>query len=124
MPFLEFITSGDLKFVLVFIVFLGVAIFHFIKKSQASKNADSIDQIKLHNGKINKAASWVLILSVLSLLLGLMHSLYFIAKAGGVAPQLIFQGLANTLITPVLGIFFFIVCKILASNFGPKLNSL
>jgi biopolymer transport protein ExbB/TolQ len=59
-------------------------------------------------------------LSVLSLLLGLMHSFYFIGKAGGVAPNLIFQGVANALITPVLGLCLFMICKIFSSLFNPS----
>lgn len=109
MPFTEFITNGDLKFIIVFVIFSGVAIFHFIKKLQA-KNQSLINH---HNSKINTAAFWILISSMLSLLLGLMHSFYFIGKAGGISPHLIFQGVSYALITPVLGVCLFMVCKIL-----------
>lgn len=109
MPFTEFITNGDLKFIIVFVIFSAVAIFHFIKKLQA-KNQSLINN---HNSKINTAAFWILISSMLSLLLGLMHSFYFIGKAGGIAPHLIFQGVSYALITPVLGVCLFMVCKIL-----------
>lgn len=120
MPFSEFITSGDLKFILVFIIFTTIAIIHFFRKVQAKKSTDYKELIKLHNSKINNAAFWILISSVLSLLLGLMHSFYFIAKAGGIAPNLIFQGVSYALITPVLGICLFMTCKILYGTFNSK----
>jgi len=120
MPFSEFITSGDLKFILVFIIFTTIAIIHFFRKVQAKKGADYQELIKLYNSKIDNAAFWILISSVLSLLLGLMHSFYFIAKAGGIAPKLIFQGVSYALITPVLGICLFMICKILYGTFNSK----
>lgn len=114
MPFSEFITNGDLKFIILFLVFSTIAIYSFFKKLQA--NNDTL--IQQFNSKINSAAFWILISSVLSLLLGLMHSFYFIGKAGGIAPNLIFQGISYTLITPVLGVCLFIICKIFSGNFN------
>ncbi|WP_131248750.1 hypothetical protein [Aquimarina atlantica] len=113
MPFLEFITSGDLKFIIAFCICTGIAGYHFFKKLQTKKEKGNQVLVKHHNQKISSAAFWVLILSVLSLLLGLMHSFYFIGKTGGIAPGLIFQGISNTLITPVLGICLYMVCRIL-----------
>ncbi|WP_459210825.1 hypothetical protein [Aquimarina rhabdastrellae] len=116
MPFAEFITSGDLKFIVVYSIFVATAIFHFIKKIKQKDH----DIIKYHNSKIETAAFWILISSVLSLLLGLMHSFYFIGKANGIAPKLIFQGVSYALITPVLGISFFMIIKILKSIVNHK----
>ncbi|WP_299765579.1 hypothetical protein [uncultured Dokdonia sp.] len=118
MPFSEFITSGDLKFIIAFFIFSGWAIVHFFKKVKARQQQDDTHQILHHNSKINHAAFWILILSVLSLLLGLMHSFYFIGKTGGIAPGLIFQGVSYALITPVLGICLFICCKTLKGTFN------
>ncbi len=122
MPFLEFITSGDLKFIIAFIIFFGVAIFHFVKKIKIKKNEKSLPLIQQHNKKINNASTWILSLSGLSLLLGLMHSFYFIGKAGGASPSLIFQGIANVLVTPVLGICLFMICKIFQETFNKEAN--
>lgn len=119
MPFSEFILSGDLKFIIVFIVFSVIAVYHFIKKLQARNTEGNQESIKLFNEKINNSASWILILSALSLLLGLMHSFYFIGKAGGIAPGLIFQGVSYALITPVFGVGLYIICKILIGIFNP-----
>lgn len=118
MPFLEFITNGDLKFIIVFIIFSSLGIYHFLKKLRAKKSEENMELIKYHNLKINSAAFWILILSNLSLLLGLMHSFYFIGKTGGIAPNMIFQGVSTALITPVLGICLYIVCKILHGTFN------
>ena len=114
MPFSEFITNGDLKFIIVFILFTGVAFYHFIKKLQSKKNENRLALIQLHNTKINHASFWILISSVFSLLLGFLHSFYFIGKAGGMAPNLIFQGVSYALISPVLGICLYMVCKVLS----------
>ncbi|WP_152538529.1 hypothetical protein [Aquimarina macrocephali] len=121
MPFSEFIASGDLKFIVVFIICTASAGYHFFKKLQAKKNQENQESAKHHNLKIYNAAFWIGILSILSLLLGLMHSFYFIGKTGGIAPELIFQGISNTLITPVLGVCLFMVCRILhgISNSNP-----
>lgn len=120
MPFSEFITSGDLKFIIIFIIFSGVAIFHFIKKLQAKDQTENQSITRHHNSKISNASFWILISSLLSLLIGLMHSFYFIGKAGGISPNLIFQGVSYALITPVLGICLFMVCKILKGLFNIK----
>lgn len=120
MPFIEFISNGDLKFLIVFIIFSGIAIFHFIKKIRAKNIATHEELIRYHNSKIDVAAFWILISSILSLLLGFLHSFYFIGKAGGVAPSLIFQGVSYALITPVLGVCLFIIIKILKGMFNLK----
>jgi hypothetical protein len=121
MPFLEFIVSGDVKFIVVFIIFTSISIYHFFKKLKVDKDIDKREEIVYHfNSRINSAAFWILISSTLSLLLGLMHSFYFIGKAGGIAPNLIFQGISYALITPVLGISLYIICKILSGTFNTK----
>ena len=121
MPFIEFITNGDLKFIIVFMIFNGASFFHFIKKMQLKKTGENQELFKYHNSKIDIAAFWMLICSILSLLLGLMHSFYFIGKAGGIAPNLIFQGVSSALITPVLGVSLFIISKIFKQLFNPKI---
>jgi hypothetical protein len=122
MPFTEFITNGDLKFIIVFIVFSAVAIYNFIKKIQARNKIENQSLIKYYNSKINSAAFWILISSLLSLLLGLIHSFYFIGRAGGIAPNLIFQGVSYVLITPVLGVCLFMICKIFKGIMNLKIS--
>ncbi|WP_443633773.1 hypothetical protein ABXT64_02300 [Candidatus Marifrigoribacter sp. Uisw_064] len=122
MPFTEFITNGDLKFIIVFIVFGAVAIYNFIKKIQARNKTENQSLIKYYNSKINSAAFWILISSLLSLLLGLIHSFYFIGRAGGIAPNLIFQGVSYVLITPVLGVCLFMICKIFKGIMNLKIS--
>jgi len=121
MPFIEFITSGDLKFIIVFIIFSVIAIYHFIKKLQSRRSKDYLLLMEQHNSKINSAAFGILVSSILSLLLGLLHSFYFIGKAGGVSSNLVFQGISYTLITPVLGICLYMICKILSGILNPKM---
>jgi len=113
MPFNEFIANGDLKFIIAFLVLSAIAIFHLIKKVQVRKNPDDLQIEKQHISKFNTAIFWILLLSILSLLLGFMHGFYFIGKAGGMAPYLIFQGVSYALITPIIGVLLFAICKIL-----------
>jgi len=120
MPFSEFILNGDLKFIIAFILFTLFAFYHFFRKLQVRKGEANQALVEQHNLKINTASFWILILSVFSLLLGLMHSFYFIGKVGGIAPNIIFQGVSNALITPVLGISLFMLCKILSGVFNSK----
>ena len=120
MPFTEFIVSGDPKFVITFALFTGVAIYHFIQQLKIRKLPEYESQFNFNKNRMNTAAFWILILSVFSLLLGLMHSFYFIGKAGGIAPALIFQGISNALATPVLGIVLYGIVKLLAGILNPK----
>lgn len=120
MPFIEFITNGDLKFLIVYSMFTVLAFYAFFKKLQAKNDNQDNTLETYYNAKINSAAFWILISGVLSLLLGLLHSFYFIGKAGGIAPNMIFQGISYTLITPVLGVCLFIICRILSSTFNLK----
>ena len=117
MPFIEFITSGDLKFMLTILILLVIAVIQFFKKIKDKEN-----QLKF-NTKLIKLSNWSFILAIFSLFLGLMHSLYFISKAGGIAPNLLYQGLANTLIAPVFGIAICIIIKLLATPFKEGINN-
>ena len=109
MPIMEFFANGDLKFMLTILILLVLAIIQFIKKIKNKENQSQV------NTKLIKLSNWPLILAVFAIFLGLMHSLYFISKAGGIAPNLLFQGLANSLIAPVFGIAVGIVIKLLAT---------
>lgn len=120
MPFTEFIVSGDPKFVITFALFTGVAIYHFVQKLKTKKLPEHAPQFHFHKARMNTAAFWILVLSIFSLLLGLMHSFYFIGKAGGIAPPLIFQGISNALATPVLGITLYMIVKLLAGVLNPR----
>ena len=114
MPFTEFLTNGDLKFVLILYAFLIAAVIFFVKKN-ANRNLQ-----KNYNLKINKLVNWSLLIAVFSFLLGLMHSFYFISKAKGIANHLLFAGLSNVIITPVLGIAIAMLIKLLATPLKEK----
>ena len=47
-------------------------------------------------------------------MLALLHSFYFVSKAGGIANNLLFGGLANMLITPALGVVIAMIIKLLS----------
>ncbi|MCF2875299.1 MULTISPECIES: hypothetical protein [unclassified Tenacibaculum] len=109
MPLLDFLTNGDLKFVVVLYVFLIVAFIYFFKKLKEKENQE------VYNQKIKKLVNWSIVISVFSLMLGLLHSFYFISKAGGVNNNLLFGGLSNMLITPTLGMAIAIVIQLLST---------
>jgi hypothetical protein len=111
MPFTEFIASGDLKFMLAILAVFIISLIDFFKKIK-----DREHQLK-YNQKLEKLSKWALILGVFALLLGLMHSLYFISMAGGINPKLLYRGLANTLIAPVFGFAVCVVIKLLSTPF-------
>lgn len=108
MSLLDFLVNGDLKFVIVLYTFLITAIVFFFKKLKLKENQEK------YNIKINKLVSWSLLIAVFSLLLGLLHSFYFVSKAGGIAGNLFFGGLANMLITPILGVVIAMIIKLLS----------
>lgn len=114
MPFTNFLTNGDLKFVIIFYIFLGISIFYFLKKLKGKNKQEN------YNNKLNKIFTWSIILSVFSLFLGLLHSFYFISNANGIAPKMLFNGLSNMMITPTLGIATSIIIKLLTTPI--KLN--
>ena len=109
MPISHFLLSGDLKFVIVLFIFLIAAVIYFFKKKQRSEDQER------YNLAIKKLVNWSIHISVFSLLLGLMHSFYFISKAQGVAPHLLFGGLANVMITPTLGVVIAMIIKLLST---------
>lgn len=114
MPFTEFLTNGDLKFVIILYAFLIASIILFIKKKREPKL-----EVK-YNNILKGLVNWSLLISLFSLLLGLLHSFYFISKAKGVASHLLFGGLANTLITPVLGVAIAIIINVLSKTCKEK----
>lgn len=114
MPFIDFLTQGDLKFVLILYAFLIMAIVFFFKKLKQK------EQQEIYNIKIKKLVSWTLVISTFSLLLGLLHSFYFMSKVNGVAPNLFYGGLANVLVTPTLGVAIAIIIKLLTCSLNKK----
>ena len=115
MPFMEFIANGDLKFLIVFVALALYAAFHFSKKAIAVRKDGSVLLSNYHNTKITQASVWMLALSALSLMLGLMHGFYFIGKAGSISPSTIFQGVSFALITPIFGICLYCLCLVFRS---------
>lgn len=114
MPISHFLLSGDLKFVVVLLTLLTAAVIYFFKKKQQPEDQERF------NLKIKKLVTWSIYVSIFSLLLGLMHSFYFISKAQGVAPHLLFGGLANVIITPTLGVVIAMIIKLLSTPLSPK----
>lgn len=120
MPFIEFVSNGDLKFTIVYVVLISIAIYHFLKKISAKNHTNFDDLIEYHNVKIAKTAFWVLMSSILSLLLAFLHSLYFIGQTDLVAPNILSQGFSFALISPVMGIVAYMLCKALQQSFNVK----
>lgn len=114
MPLTYFFAGGDPKFMIVLTVLLVLAVIHFIKKVKARNDEKGGENtITERNSKLHRLTTWTLIIAAFSLLLGLLHSFYFIGQAVGIAPHLMFQGISRMLITPVYGIAIAIITKIL-----------
>ena len=119
MPLVEFITGGDLKFMIALTLLFLLALVQFGKKMKARNDSNlALNQIDLINQQMLRLGNWMALLSLFSLSLGLMHSFYFIGKVGGAAPALIFQGLAHTLVTPVFGLVLYMFCKLMSVFFN------
>lgn len=114
MPLSDFLTNGDLKFVIILFALLITALIYFLKKLKEKEKQEA------YNLKIKKLVSWSLLLGSFSLLLGLLHSFYFLSKANGVANNLLFGGLSNMLITPTLAVIIAIIIKLLATPITSK----
>ena len=114
MPLLDFLAKGDLKFVIILYTFLIVAIVYFFKKLRQKEAQEQ------YNLKIKKLVSWSLLIAAFSLLLGLLHSFYFVSQAEGIADNLLFGGLANMLITPTLGVAIGMIIKLLSTPIPVK----
>ncbi|CAM1345087.1 conserved membrane hypothetical protein [Tenacibaculum amylolyticum] len=114
MPLFDFLFNGDLKFVVILYTFLIVAIVFFVKKIKTKENQE------YYNLKLKKLVNWSLLIALFSLLLGLLHSFYFISKAKGIATSLLFSGLSNMLITPTLGVVIAIIIKLLSTSLPLK----
>lgn len=114
MPLSEFLTNGDLKFVIILYSFLIVGVFYLIKK-YTQKEKEEIYTTKLKN-----LVTWSLLVSVFSLLVGLLHSCYFISKTQGIASSLLFGGLVQALITPTLGVVIAMILKLFITPFNIK----
>jgi predicted MFS family arabinose efflux permease len=115
MPITDFFMGGDPKFMIVLTGLLVLSIMHFVKKLKAKNDPENQSKIVAErNSKLRNITTWSLILATFSLLLGLMHSFYFIGQVGGVATNLLFQGLSYALITPVYGIVIALISNGLA----------
>jgi hypothetical protein len=103
-----FAVNGDLKFILLFLLLFGLSIYRSVRQYRSvetSKTPYFTQSFGLDH--------WLLVSSILSLLLGFMHSFYFISQAGGISPQIIYQGVSNALITPVFGLGLLLLAKMI-----------
>lgn len=123
MPLIQFLTGGDLKFLIAFLLFFGYIGYHFIQKLKAGKQNASPEQIAAYEARMRGGAFWILILSILYLLVGLLHGFYHIGNAGGMPPNMIFKGFSNTLITPIFGLALYIISKALSGLSSLKTKS-
>ncbi|PQB09015.1 hypothetical protein BST83_01310 [Polaribacter filamentus] len=114
MPLSDFLANGDLKFVIILFLFLSIAIYYFVKKIINKEQQERL------NLKMNKLVTWSIFMSAFSLMLGLLHSFYFISKVNGIANNLLFGGLANVIITPTLGIIIAMIIKLLSTPISSK----
>lgn len=116
MPLMEFLMGGDPKFMIANTLLFIIIVVQIIKRRKA---VDSF-VIDKANKLLTQLSFTVIMLSVLSLLLGLLHSFYFIGASSGVAPGLVFSGLSRTLISPTYGLILFTISRLLMVFSAPK----
>ncbi len=109
--------GGDPKFMIANTFLFIIVIVQVVKRRGAGENA-VIDKL---NKQLSHLSFTIMMLSLLSLLLGLLHSFYFIGEATGIAHDLLFKGLSRTLISPTYGLILFTVSRLLMAFFTPKL---
>lgn len=117
MPLMDFLTGGDPKFMICNTILFIIVIVQIIKRRRA-EDSFVIDRL---NKQLGHLSFTIIMLSMLSLLLGLLHSFYFIGAANGIASGLLFSGISQTLISPTYGLILFTISKLLMAFFTPKL---
>ncbi|GAB5526661.1 MAG: hypothetical protein Roseis2KO_45330 [Roseivirga sp.] len=113
---MDFLMGGDPKFMIANTLLFIMVIVLVVKRRGAGESS-VIDKL---NKQLSHLSFTIIMLSVLSLLLGLLHSFYFIGAATGIAHELLFNGLSRTLISPTYGLILFTVSKLLMAFSVPK----
>lgn len=116
MPLMDFLMGGDPKFMIANTLLFIIVMVQIIKRRKAVESL-VIDKA---NKLLTQLSFTIVMLSVISLLLGLLHSFYFIGSVSGIAPGLLFNGLSRTLISPTYGLMLFMLSKLLMAFSGPK----
>lgn len=109
MPLLDFLLGGDPKFMIAITILFVIAVVQFVRKRKVEDDL-VIDRI---NSRIGHLSFAIIMLSVISLLLGLLHSFYFMGTVSGIAPDLLFSGISRMLISPIYGLILFTLCRLL-----------
>lgn len=118
MPLMEFLTGGDPKFMIVNTLLFIAVLVQLIRRKKAEDNL-LMEKLTRQLGQLSFT---IAILSLLSLLLGLLHSFYFIGQASGIAIGLLYTGMSYTLISPTYGLILFLISKLLIAFFTPKVT--
>lgn len=118
MPLMDFLTGGDPKFMIVNSLLFIAVLVQVIRRKKTEDNL-LIDKLSKQLGQLSFT---IVMLSLLSLLLGLLHSFYFIGQANGIATGLLYSGMSYTLISPTYGLILFLISKLLIGSIAPKLE--
>lgn len=118
MPLMDFLLGGDPKFMIAITILFVIVLVQFIRRRKEEDHL-MIDRI---NKRIGHLSIVMIMLSVISLLLGLLHSFYFMGAVSGIAPNLMFSGISRMLITPTYGLILFTLCRLLLSFSERKLS--
>ncbi len=102
---------------LLFIVMVAWMVYHFLSGYIYQKVSLDKALRKLKYGK--SIGLFSLVIGILGQLIGLFSAFSFVAKEGGVSPQMMFGGLKVSMVTTLYGIFIYLLSWLLwfiASN--------
>jgi hypothetical protein len=123
MPLMEFIGGGDPKFMISITVLFIALLVQLVRRRQPKSGEGDIASLHKLDRQLGNLSFAILMLSALSLLLGFLHSFYFMGQVESVNPRLLYAGVSRTLITPVYGLILFTAGKLLIAMLIDKLNS-
>lgn len=96
---------------LLFIVMVAWMVYHFLSGYIYQKVSLDKTLRKLKYGK--SIGLFSLVIGILGQLIGLFSAFSFVAKAGGVSPQMMFGGLKVSMVTTLYGICIYLLSWLL-----------
>lgn len=121
MPFMEFIGGGDPKFMIALTLLFAVVVVQIIRKRKLKSESAEIASIQKIDRQVGHLTFAMIMLSVVSLLLGFLHSFYFMGEVTSIAPKLMFNGVSRALISPTYGVILYTISRLLVTSSSNKL---
>lgn len=122
MPLMQFMGGGDPKFMIAITLLFIALLVQLIRKRKLKHVDTELQAVAKIDRQMANLSFTILMLSAVSLLLGFLHSFYFIGQQEGINPKLLYSGVSRTLISPTYGLIIFTISKWLIALSGDKLR--